>query len=394
MRPQLEAKKGRFDMTRGSAPLRATLALAAGLALASATAPVAAQEGGYEIWAVDQGTGVVHIYGADLEEAARIDLAAEGVRTPHMIDFTSDHSHAVIASTGSGDVTIIRTEDREVVAVIPTGPATHMASVLPDDSAIIADVIGAGDVENDGMLVEITADFAAESFEVGRTLVIAEDPLIQERAEEFGDIGAVCHDYARDGRHAYVTLGPGLANGGLVILDTAEFKLVKAFSRDELNVNCGTLLVPGGAHMLVNGGSADVGVWYAIDTETLEVVKESQSGGNDAHGVWATPDGSEIWMVNRVSSNGIVIDAASLEQIAELNEVGKTPDIIAMSPDGARAFISLRGPNPVSAPHVAVGETPGFAVMDIAGRSLEQVIQPAEGNPDSDFHGIGVRVMQ
>jgi DNA-binding beta-propeller fold protein YncE len=381
-------------MTRGSAPLRATLALAAGLALASATAPVAAQEGGYEIWAVDQGTGVVHIYGADLEEAARIDLAAEGVRTPHMIDFTSDHSHAVIASTGSGDVTIIRTEDREVVAVIPTGPATHMASVLPDDSAIIADVIGAGDVENDGMLVEITADFAAESFEVGRTLVIAEDPLIQERAEEFGDIGAVCHDYARDGRHAYVTLGPGLANGGLVILDTAEFKLVKAFSRDELNVNCGTLLVPGGAHMLVNGGSADVGVWYAIDTETLEVVKESQSGGNDAHGVWATPDGSEIWMVNRVSSNGIVIDAASLEQIAELNEVGKTPDIIAMSPDGARAFISLRGPNPVSAPHVAVGETPGFAVMDIAGRSLEQVIQPAEGNPDSDFHGIGVRVMQ
>jgi DNA-binding beta-propeller fold protein YncE len=370
-------------------------ALAAGLALlAAAVAPALAQEvAGYEIWAVDQGTGVVHVYSADLEEVARIDLAAQGIRSPHMIDFNSDHSHAVIASTASGDVTIIRTQDREVVARFETGPGTHMASVMPDDSAIIADVIGAADVERDGKLVEITADFANDTFEVGRSLVIAEDPLFQERSQDFGDIGAVCQDYARDGRHAYVTLGPSLPNGGLVILDTAEFNLVKVFAPDELQVNCGTLLTPDGSHMLVNGGGADVGVWYAIDTSTLEVVKQSESGGNDAHGVWATPDGSEIWMVNRVSSNGIVIDAATLEQTGELTEVGKTPDIIAMSPDGERAFISLRGPNPVSAPHLAVGETPGFAVVNIADRTLEQVIQPAEGNADSDFHGIGVRVL-
>jgi hypothetical protein len=38
-----------------------------------------------------------------------------------MIDFNSDHSYAVIASTASGDVTIIRTEDREVVAVLRRG---------------------------------------------------------------------------------------------------------------------------------------------------------------------------------------------------------------------------------------------------------------------------------
>ena len=65
-----------------------------------------------------------------------------------------------------------------------------------------------------------------------------------------------------------------------------------------------------------------------------------------------------------------------------------------MSPDGQRAFISLRGPNPVSAPHVAIGETPGFAVIDIAGRNLQEVVQPAEGNAQSDFHGIGVRVLR
>ncbi len=376
--------------------MRATRWLAAGMAMAFAAdgSTVAQENGAYEIWAIDQGTGIVHIHGADLKEVGRIDLTASDVKTPHMIDFNSDHSYAVIASPGSGDVTIIRTEDRSVAAVLKTGPGTHMASVLPDDSAIIVDVIGAGDVENDGKLVEITADFAAESFEVGRSLAIADDPLIQERAGDCGDIGAVCHDYSRDGRHAYVTLGPALANGGLVILDTAEFKLVKVFAPNELQVNCGTLLTPDGAHMLVNGGSADVGLWYAIDTSTLEVVKQGESGGNDAHGVWATPDGSEIWMVNRVSSNGIVLDAATLERKGELTDLGKTPDIIAMSPDGERAFISLRGPNPVTAHHVAIGETPGFAVIDIAGRTLEEIVQPAEGNAQSDFHGIGVRVLR
>jgi hypothetical protein len=51
-------------------------------------------------------------------------------------------------------------------------------------------------VERDGKLVEITADFETGSFEVGRSLMIAEDPLFQEVADKFNDIGAVCHDYS------------------------------------------------------------------------------------------------------------------------------------------------------------------------------------------------------
>jgi hypothetical protein len=98
-------------------------------------------------------------------------------------------------------------------------------------------------------------------------------------------------------------------------------------------------------------------------------------------------------MVNRVSSNGIVVDAKTLEVVADLAEVGTTPDILAMSPDSKLAFVTLRGPNPVTAAHVAKGKTPGFAVIDVAERKLIKVIQPAEGNEKSDFHGIGVRVL-
>ena len=99
-------------------------------------------------------------------------------------------------------------------------------------------------------------------------------------------------------------------------------------------------------------------------------------------------------MVNRVLDNVIIIDPESFEIVADIEEgFGETPDIIAMSPDSSRAYISLRGPNPVSAPHVAVGSTPGFSVVDVAARELAALVQPNADDPASDLHGIGVRVL-
>lgn len=362
--------------------------IVAGALLSPTTAP-SAQD--YELWALDQGTHTVHVLNSQLEEVARIDMSAHGVKVPHMIDFTSDGAYAFIAAPSSGDVSVIRTADRAVVAVVKTGPGTHMAVVKPDDGAVIADVIGSPDVPRDGKVVEITIDRQNEAFEIGRSLVIAEDPAFQAAADKFNDVGAVCHEYTADGRFAYVTLGPALKDGGLVILDTEKFALEAVYPPDEVKANCGTILARDGKYMFVNGGSADTGVWYALDTATHKIAGQGDSRGHDAHGVWATPDGKEVWMVNRVSSNGIIIDPRSLEVVAELTDVGKTPDIIAMSPDSQYAFITLRGPNPVTAPHVAKGETPGIAVVSIPERKLIKVVQPAEGNENSDFHGIGVR---
>jgi len=382
-----------------SAMTRSTLrgrggALGLGVALALAAAStIARADNDFEIWAIDQGTNQVHIYDPALEEVARIDLAAEGVRTAHMVDFTADHAYAFIASPGSGDVTVIRSADRAVVARLATGPRTHMATVSPDDSRAIAAVIGAPDMPGDGKLVEILIDATNESFTLGRELAVAQDPLVQEKAARFSETQPICQEFTADGRHAYVTLGPGLAEGGVVVLDVESFQLVAAYPADEVQASCGTVRTGNGRHMLVNGGSADVGVFYVFDTSTHKVVHQADTRGKDAHGVWPSPDGAEIWMVNRVSSNAVVIDAETFEITAEVDFVGKTPDIIAMSPDGSRAYISLRGPEPMTMPHVAVGETPGFAVVDIAGRELIEVIQPARGDPKSDFHGIGVRVI-
>ncbi len=363
------------------------------LLLSLAGSAVSAPASDYEIWAIDQGTHIVHIYDSELNEVDRIDLGAHGARVPHMIDFTSDHAYAFIANLGSGDVAVVRTADREVLELVRTGPRTHMAGVAPDDGVVIADVIGAADQPRDGKLVEIVLDLESETFSIGRTLVVAEDPAVEAFGDRFPETAPICHEYSSDSRYAFVTLGPGLHHGGLVIVDTGSFTVAKAFAPDELSVNCGTALTPDGSRMLVNGGDRETGVWYAIDTGTLEVVHEASSRGHDAHGVWTTPDGREIWMINRVSDDGIIIDPRTLEILEEIDDIGETPDIIAMSPDSRLAFFSLRGPNPKSAPHVAVGTTPGFSVVDIRERRLVRLVEPAKGNPDSDFHGIGVRVL-
>ena len=386
-----------FTSFRTHAFCRRMLAIIAGAALAlgfltvSASAPAHAQN--YEIWALDQGTNIVHIYSPKLEEVGRIDMNAHGVRVPHMIHFTSDGAYAFIASTGSGDVSVIRAADRAVVSVLKTGPATHMAVVKPDDSAAIVDVIGAANAPRTGKLVEITIDKQKGAFAIGRSLELAEDPLLKQAGDKFSDLRAVCHDYSADGKHAYVTLGPALKDGGLVILDTEKFALTAAFPASEIRANCGTVLLPDRKHMIVNGGDREVGVWYVLDTATQKVVRQGESRGFDAHGVWATPNGREIWMVNRGTSNGIILDPKTFAIVAEL-QVGPTPDIIAMSPDSQFAFVTLRGPNPVSAPHLAKGKTPGFAVVSIPDRRMIRLIQPAEGNEKSDFHGIGVRVVR
>jgi hypothetical protein len=363
--------------------------VATATAVVAVPGPASAQD--YEIWALDQGTNIVHIYNSKLDQVGSIDMNAHGVRVPHMIHFTSDYAYAFIASTGSGDVSVIRTADRQVVTVLKTGPATHMAVVKPDDSAAIADVIGPAQEPRSGKLVEIKIDKQKGEFSVGRSLTIADDPLVKRAADKFSATRAICHDYSADGRLAYVTLGPALKDGGLVVLDTQKFELVAAFPVSEMRVNCGTVALPDRKHIIVNGGDHGVGVWYVLEMGTHKVVKQGESRGSDAHGTWVTPNGREIWMINRVSSNGIVLDAKTFEITAELKDIGPTPDIVAMSPDSQLAFISLRGPNPMSAHHLAKGTTPGFSVVSIPERKLLRVIEPAKGNDKSDFHGIGVR---
>ncbi|MEO7648570.1 MAG: hypothetical protein ABIV11_10110 [Gemmatimonadaceae bacterium] len=358
-------------------------------------APMGAPAPDYEIWAMDQGTHTVHIFNAALEQVGTIDLGVQGARVPHMLEFTSDYRYAFVASPASGNVTVIRADDRRVVTQIATGPRTHHAAVAPGDRTVLVSVIGAPNVPWDGKLVELNVDLVNERFTVGRQLVLADDPLFASRRAGIKDTGgAVCLGFTADGRYGYVTLGPGLDEGGVVVLDTRDFRLVEVYPPQEVDANCGTVRSHNGEHMYLVGGDRGIGVWHAADTRTHRSVRRSESRGHDAHGSAVTPDGREYWILNRVTSNAVVIDPRTLGVIAEIPFVGKTPDIVAMSPDSRYAFITLRGPKPVTMPHLAVGETPGIAVFDVRTRTAVKLLEPAKGNEQSDFHGVAVRLLR
>lgn len=376
---------------RRAAAAALTVALAGCAAIPGMLAPAP----DYEIWAMDQGTHKVHIFNSTLAEIAAIDLGARGARVPHMLEFTSDYRYAFVASPASGNVTVIRTQDRAVVAQIPTGPRTHHAAVAPGDRTVLVSVIGAPNVPWDGKLVELNVDLANERFTVGRQLVLAEDALFASRRAGIKDTGGpVCLGFTADGSYGYVTLGPGLDEGGVVVLDTRSFRLVEVYPPQQLDANCGTVRSSSGAHMYLVGGDRGIGVWHAADTRTHRPVRRSESRGHDAHGSAVTPDGREYWLVNRVTSNAVVMDQRTLGVVAEIPFVGKTPDIVAISPDSRYAFVTLRGPKPVTMPHLAVGETPGIAVFDVRSRAQVRLLEPAKGNEQSDFHGVAIRVLR
>lgn len=380
-------------------PLRGAGISRAALLLIAATGCGARDDDGsardHEIWAIDQGTNIIHVFDTTLTETARIDLGAHGARVPHLIDFTSDGRFAFVANLATGNVAVIRGEDRELVALIPTGPRTHHVAVAPDDGSAIVSVVGAPATPWDGKLVEITIDTARAHFTVARELVLARDPRFATRRAQFRETGGpVCMDFTADGHFGYVALGPTLDEGGAVVVDLRDMRLVEVFAPSEVQANCGTILSRDGARMYMVGGDRWVGVWQTLDTRTHRTSHRAASRGHDAHGLAVSPDGHEYWVVNRGTSNTIVVDARSHEVLAEIPFVGRTPDIITFSPDGSRAYITLRGPNPVTMPHLAMGETPGFAVFDTRTRKLIRLVEPGRGNEASDFHGIAVRPLR
>jgi hypothetical protein len=271
-----------------------------------------------------------------------------------------------------------------------------MAAVTPDNSAVWVAVIGAR------QLVEIPLDLTAATpdFALGRTIDV--EALLATTGFEFPSASPVCHDYDAQGR-AWITLGPGMAQGGLFVFDPADATVVHAFDPDVVRANCGIGFSADGTRAVANWSGtfgADVvdteGEWYVVDTVSFELLQRAPSGGVDAHGVRITPDGDEFWQVNRGSSDGLRIDARTFDVLGPI-DAGDTPDILDFSPDGRHAYITQRGPNPLSGdPHVARGTSAGVLVVDVAtGAAITRLDPPVvtgtDGEVLNDVHGIGVR---
>jgi DNA-binding beta-propeller fold protein YncE len=426
-----------------------TIAVAAALAVTAG----ASGNGKYEVWAIDQSNspgraygGTLYIWdGHDLENrhraptvrAEKIDLGgaaaalcqsrtgANPVR-PHMMAMSPAQTHAVIAFVATGHVLFMDARTRQPVACFRMSPGAggarqaHMATPSPDGAYVTV-------ANQNGKLFErILTDYATGRFvhDTAATLDLAtcttpnglpcQSPALRP------DNAPICPITESTSRFTFVTL----RGGGLFVVDSraTPMRIVGEYDTSVVHGNgCLGAEVPGKMYIDSGGGTAanlHQADLYAFPTDGYSganpantpmplLVFSDPSEGADAHGAALTKHGRYLWIADRGRNFIWAVDTA-LDQIANTIQLAgavsadPTPDLVAVSPNGSHAFLSLRGPVPLTAdPHVSTGSTPGVGIVKVteAGRNgVFEAVAPvsnidAAGVERADVHAMTLRVV-
>jgi len=431
---------------------RNSLALAVAFAGAVTLTLLASGQDTYEVWAIDQsnspGTtfgGTLYIWdGHDLENrhrpasagAEKVDLGgaakdlclsstgAAPVR-PHMLSINPSQSHAIISFVASGHVLFLDAATRLPVACFRMSPGAggmrqaHMSSPSPDETYVTV-------ANQNGKLFErILTDYTTNTFthDVAATLNLAgcttpnglpcESPMLRP------DNAPICPIPESTSRLVFVTL----RGGGLFVVDgkTTPMQIVAEYDHMTVHGNgCLGAEVPGKMYIDSGGGTAanlHQADLYAFplsgfagtnppNTPAPRLVLSDPSEGADAHGAALTNHSRYLWVADRGRNFLWVVDTRTDEVVNTIPLEGQvsadpTPDLLAVSPNGSHAFMSLRGPVPLTAdPHVSTGSTPGVGVLKITAGGRSGVFEgrapvsnvDADGVERADVHAMAVRI--
>lgn len=429
---------------------RARFVIAALLLVMSSgvTAAGGDEEAAHEVWAVDQsdttadGGGTLYVYPGDslagqdapsavpevidLGGAARtLCLAQTGTapRRPHMLLFNPVGSHAILAFVATGHVLFMEAATRAPVACLDVGLQAHAAFPSPDENYVVVAN------QNGKLLQRILTDFAAGSFtlEPAATLDLASCTTANGFAcQDLSlrpDTAPICPMIDASSRFTFVTL----RGGGLFVVESAAtpMRIVAEYDRSTVHPNgCGGVQV--GDKMYVNSGGgtpanpleADL---YAFSPSAFSgtpnppntpapklVFSHDERGLVDSHGAVLTRHGRYLWVADRAANRVVVVDTAADVVVKEIDLAGgvsedPAPDLLAISPSGNHVYVSLRGPNPLTANVAgidnAVGTSPGVGVLRVeqngARGSLQAIARIShlvDGVERADPHGLAVRL--
>jgi hypothetical protein len=429
---------------------RRILALGCGLLAAGLGSAMAKPS--YEVWALDQSSssgktygGTLYIYdGAELERghaaadavpekidlggaAAALCLAKTGAHPvrPHMLAINARQSRAVVSFVASGHVLILDAAARTPVECIRTSVGAggarqvHFAMPSPDETYIAV-------ANQNGKLFErINTDYASDSYALdtaaGIDLANCTTPngAPCQSATLRPDNAPICPIIESSSRYAFVTL----RGGGLFVVDSKQtpMKIVAEYDAATVHPN-GCLGAQVGSKMYVDSGGGTASHLYGADVYAFpvsgfsptnppniplpRVVLSDTAAEADAHGATLTKHQRQLWVADRGRNFIWVIDTESdqlvnLIPLAGAVSADPTPDLLATSPNGSHVFMSLRGPNPLTAdPHVSTGVTPGVGVIKVleGGRSgvFEGLARASNidsaGVERADVHALSVRV--
>ena len=411
---------------------------------------VAAGSGRYEVWAIDQSNtpglaygGTLYVWdGHDLERghkaasapASRVDLGgavaqmclaktgANPVR-PHMLAINPSQTHAIISFVASGHVAFLDAETRAPIDCIRSSVGAggarqvHFATPAPDETYVAV-------ANQNGKLFErINTDYATNTFVLdvaaGIDLANCTTPngLPCESAALRPDNAPICPVIDPTSRFSFVTL----RGGGLFVVDSSvtPMRIVAEYDRATVHPNgCLGAEVPGKMYVDSGGGTptnvfeADL---YAFpvtgfsplnppNTPAPAVIFSEDVEGADTHGATLTKHGRYLWVADRGRNFHFVVNTATDTVVNRIPLVpgpspDPTPDLLATSPNGSHVFMSLRGPNPLTAdPHVSTGATPGVGVMKVLAsgrRGTFEAVAPVTnvdaGVERADVHALAIR---
>jgi DNA-binding beta-propeller fold protein YncE len=406
----------------------------------------------YEVWAIDQSNspgltygGTLYIYsGKDLERgkqgaqalpekidlagaAAQLCLTKTGVNPvrPHMIAMNASQSHAVISFVASGHVLIMDAHTRTPIECIRTSIGAggarqvHFAIPSPDETYIAV-------ANQNGKLFErIDTDYTTNTFTLNTTAMInlatctTPNGIACQQAGIRPDNAPICPIIEATSQYVFVTL----RGGGLFVVDAKQtpMQIVAEYDIDTVHPN-GCLGAQVGEKMYVDSGGGTASHLYGADIYVFPVtgfsplnppnypaptvVVSDISEEADAHGATLTKHQRYLWVADRGRNFIWVIDTVTDEvmntiELAGPESADPTPDLLVTSPNGSHIFMSLRGPNPLTAdPHVSTGSTPGVGVIKVlqGGESgIFEAVAPvsnidANNVERADMHAITIRM--
>lgn len=383
----------------------------------------------HEVWAIDQSNSPGKTYGGTLyiyegyriesqpetavpevidlsADASALCLALTGFNPvrPHMLAFNASQTHAIISFVASGHVLFMDAATRTPLDCIRTSPGAggarqvHFAFPSPDETYVVV-------ANQNGKLLErIDTDFATDTFTLNLLAMIDLANCTTPNGAACQDAGLrpdnapICPIIDSSSTLAFVTL----RGGGLFVVNgkTTPMTIVAEYDKATVHPN-GCLGAETAGKMYIDSGGGTPSNLYEADlyafrlsefsattpappnTPAPAVVFSDDVENADTHGAALTQHGRYLWVADRGRNFIFVVDTFGDLVINHINLAGAvsddpTPDLLFPSPEGTRVYMSLRGPNPLTAdPHVSTGTTPGVGVVKVK-----------RGGADGDFLGI------
>lgn len=416
------------------------------LMLAVSHSVSASGPGSYEVWAIDQSNSFGKTYGGTLYiwdghalerghaagaatyktvidlggAAAALCMTRTGANPvrPHMLAVNASQTHAVVSFVASGHVLFLDAETRTPVDCIRTSVGAggsrqvHFAVPSPDETYVAV-------ANQNGKLFErIDANFATNTFVLNPAATInlatctTPNGIPCQFASATGegdrpDNAPICPVIESSSRYTFVTL----RGGGLFVVDSTAtpMQIVAEYDTSSVRANgCLGAEVPGKMYIDSGGGTganlyqADLYAFPTIgfspfdppNTPAPRLIFREDVEGADAHGAALTKHQNYLWVADRGRNFLFVVDTATDVVVNRIPlptsfAPDPTPDLIAVSPNGSHAFLSLRGPNPLTAdPHVSTGSTPGVGVLKVLEGGRDATLEAVAGVSNVDAAGV------